>query len=91
MTEERIKELAQELWQHPKVVFQTEDYEIVLEILAQYFRTVAAKAREEGIEEGRDIAIAAFETDIDSTFWDLNRIRVFIQEAIAERLEEKGK
>jgi len=51
ISEERIKELAEELWRHPKVLFQTDDYEIVLETLAQYFRTVAAEARKEGIEE----------------------------------------
>jgi len=59
--EERIKELAQELWQHPKVVFQTEDYEIVLETLAQYFRTVVAEARKEGIDEMRDAALFAID------------------------------
>ena len=55
ITEERIKELALELWRHPKVMFQTEDYEIVLEILSQYFRTVATEARKEGIEEAYKI------------------------------------
>jgi len=94
MTEKRIKELANKKLQELDIsgkYMQPDDWS-TLRVWAEDFAvTVAAKAREEGIEEGRDIAIAAFETDIDSTFWDLNRIRVFIQEAIAERLEEKGK
>ena len=89
MTEERIKELAGKVWaEHfePYEGLQMSKYE-----LTQFMRTVAAEARKEGLKEGRDIAIAAFETDIDSMLWDLNRIRVFIREAIAERLKEKGK
>ena len=89
MTEGRIKELAKKCSKKLNDLSDgIQDDEI---IVLEYFRTVAAEAREEGLEEGRDIAIAAFETDIDSTVWDLNRIRVFIREAIAERLKADGK
>ena len=89
MTEERKKALAEKT----TLVLIECDFNASKElaVVTKLIEIVAAEAREEGLEEGRDIAIAAFETDIDSTCWDLNRIRVFIQEAIAERLKADGK
>jgi len=56
MTEERIKELALKLWQHPMVAFQSDNRDAVLEIITEYFRIIAAEARKEGIEAMRDAA-----------------------------------
>jgi len=56
MTEERIKELALKLWQHPMVAFQSDNRDAVLEIITEYFRIIAAGARKGGIEEMQNVA-----------------------------------
>ena len=44
-------------------------------------RRVYADGFKAGVEAMGAAAIGAFEADIDSAFWDLNRIRVFINAA----------
>ena len=90
ISEKRIKELAEELWRHPKVLFQTDDYEIVLETLAQYFRTVAAEAREEGIEEMLEVGRKKV-WDVLNQKRPIARVLVLRLQEEAKRLKEKGK
>jgi len=52
MIEARIKELALKLWQHPRVAFQLDNRDAVLEIITEHFRIIAAESREDGWKEG---------------------------------------
>jgi len=79
MDEARIKELALKLWQHPRVAFQSDNRDAVLEIISEHFRIIAAEARKEGIDWMRDV----FLKDV---YWTYNKI-----EAAAEQLKKLGK
>jgi hypothetical protein len=89
MTEERMKELAEECWQ--KHVFPINKWTGLL----QFGSAVAAEARQEGIEEMREIAeVAVYETwgkrPVPYTHSQLRTKQIVAIRRKAERLKEQG-